>query len=683
MPDKRILVNSHNFLQQQPEISVASVYHPPQILRPKPSKFRRVLLIIATLGVLISGGLTLIGAGLLLDGALRVKAAMSEGQTAVETADFPAATTALNAALAGLREMKAGFPFLSYLKVVPWAGEQLAGAEAIVDASIETVEVIVTGVQVAEDVLATASGAGDLVVGADGSTEARPYSDLSDEDKRLLLTGLAASLPELREMQVRLRLAQADLDRLDNYRLTPALQNAIEPLRELVPDLLTSVDVLVPFAAIAPEFGGIGTEKQFLVLFLNDTELRPGGGFIGVYGLMVIRDGQIESMVTGDSYSIDAFVQGKPGYHVNPPPPLVSYLSQPVWFFRDASWSPDFSQTAKDAAQLMRQEIAFGGQPVPEIHGVVGLTPTFIARLLAFVGPITVEGQTFTSENIAELLEYQVEKGFELNGIPLEQRKEIVSTLTDELVDRLLALSPSSWPGLFRILHVGFDEKEFALMSFDDKTQAALEDNGWAGVLNAAAADDVLMTVDANMAALKTDPVVDRTVTYSIVKHGSGYRATANIKYDHHGGFDWKTTRYRTYTRIFVPAGSTLVSSSGSLKDDKTRNPGLAPGQVTVENEFGMTSFGAFIAIEPGQTGTLSFTYDLPVRVNNAIDRGTYRLLALKQLGAGDNLLTLNLDFDTTVTSATPAEEAENFGDSQYQVTTSLNTDKLFTVRLN
>ncbi|MDQ5952315.1 MAG: hypothetical protein QG626_442, partial [Patescibacteria group bacterium] len=335
------------------------------ISKPKRPAFRRYLFILAFLGFSITVILTLIGTAYLLDGALRVKSAMSEGETAMNAADFSAATDALDKALSGLHEMKSGFPFLSYLKPIPWVGEQLGGAEAVVDAALETVEVIHTGLVVAQDVLATASGAGDLVLGADGSGVAIPYADLTDEDKRLLLTGLASSLPQLRDMQVRLRLAQADLDRLDEYRLTPALKAAVQPLEELIPDLLTSVDVLVPFAAIAPEYGGIGEDKQFLVLFLNDTELRPGGGFIGVYGLMVIRDGQIKNMITEDSYSIDAFVQGNPNYHVNPPPPLVSYLTQPVWYFRDSSWSPDFEQTARDATQLMRQEIAFGGQPVP------------------------------------------------------------------------------------------------------------------------------------------------------------------------------------------------------------------------------------------------------------------------------------------------------------------------------
>jgi len=649
---------------------------------PRRRRTRRNLCIVAIIAFSLTVIITLIGLAFLLDGALRVKVAMAEGETAVEAADFPAASEALEDAIGGLKEMKTGFSFLSYLKPVPWVGEQLSGAQLAISASLETLEVIMTGLTVAQDVFNTASGAGSVVLGAEGSNEARPYSDLTEDEQRLLLSGLAASLPELREMQVRLRLAQADLDRLDDYDLTPALQNAVEPLRELIPVLLTSVDVLVPFAAIAPEYGGLGEDRQFLILFLNNDELRPGGGFIGVYSLMVVRDGRITSLVTGDSYEIDAYVQGNPAYHVNPPPPLVSFLTQPVWFFRDASWSPDFAQTAKDAAQLMRQEVAFGGQPIPEIHGVVGITPTFISRLLTLVGPITVEGHTYTSENIAELLEYQVEQGYVDAGIPADRRKAIVSLVTDGLVDRLLELSPSSWPSLFRVLHQGFDEKEFALMSYDEKTQAALEDNGWGGVLNAAAGDDVLLTVDANLAALKTDPVVARHVTYDIVKTATGYRATTSIEYDHNGGFDWRTTRYRTYTRVYAPLGSTLVSSSGSLKDDKTRNPGLLPGEVTVADEFGMTSFGAFIAIEPGQTGTLSFTYDLPATVTKAIDRGSYRLLAIKQMGAGDNLLTLNLDFDTTLTSAVPSEDSESIGDDIYEVITTLNTDKLFVVKM-
>lgn len=673
-------MKSHDFLQSPPG---PTSFHldVPSSSSPRRRRVRRWFFLICGLLVTIFLALTLIGVGFLVDGGLRAKHALRQAEAAGTAADFSAAQIALSEVIAGIQEMQSAFPWLRFLNHVPWLGQQLVGTQAALETSLETLTIVFDGLAVAQDVLATATGADEIVTGADGSGEVRPYAELSDEEKRLLLTGLASSLPELRDMQVRLRLAQADLERLQEYDLTPALENALAPLHKLIPDLLTSIDVLVPFAAIAPQYGGLNADKQFLVLFLNNMELRPGGGFIGVYGLMVMRDGQIANMVTGDSYSIDAFVQGHDDYHVNPPPPLVSYLTQPVWYFRDAAWSPDFEHTARDAVQLMRQEVAYGGQPVPEIHGVVGITPTFIARLLDFTGPITVEGQTFTSTNVGDLLEYQVEQGFNDQGIPLEQRKEIVSTLTEEMVDKLLAMPPSSWPSLFRTLHAGFDEKEFALMSYDDKTQAALTDNGWAGVLNPAGSDDIFMLVDANLAALKTDPVVEREIDYSLKKVGSHYQATATITYQHEGSFNWKTTRYRTYARVYAPLGSRLVASQGSLKDDKTRNPGLAAGTVDVADEFGMTSFGAFIAIEPGQTGTLSFTYDLPETVTAAIQRGTYRLLALKQLGAGDNLLTLNLDFGTTLASATPAEEPDAFGDDNYHIATDLSADTLFTVR--
>ncbi len=641
-------------------------------------RWRRAFFVIGVLGLLTTLVLTLYGLGLMISGAMTVRVAMSHGQAAMDEADFAAAEAALEEAADGLANMRQAFVFLSYLQPLPWVGEQLSGAKSAVDAASQTVAVLLSGVRIGEDIFASLSGAGSLL----GATnEARPYGELTADEKRVLLSSLAGSLSKLQEMQVRLRLAQNDLDHLAELHLTPALDTAIAPLRELIPELLASIDVLVPFAAIAPEYAGLNDPRQFLVLFLNNDELRPGGGFIGVFGLMTIKDGDIASLITADSYAVDALVQNT-DYHVNPPPPIVSFLGQPVWWFRDAAWSPDFSQTAKDATQLLRQEVAWSGQPVPEIHGVVGITPTFISSLLSLVGPITVEGQTFTSDNVADLLEYQVEVAFAENGIPLEQRKEIVSLLTDQLVDRLLALPPSSWPQIFTLIHQAFDEKTFALMSSEPKTQAALADYGWGGVPNPAQADDVLMLIDANLASLKTDRVIERDVTYAVKPQGSGYRATATIAYSHRGGFDWKTTRYRTYARLYVPAGSTLVAVSGNLQDDKTRNPTLAPGTVAVADELGMTSFGAFIAIEPGQKGTLTFVYDLPASVSAAVARGNYSLQAIKQMGGGDNSLTLDLNFGNTVASAVPPESSEEFYDDSYRVTTKLSTDKLFTVRL-
>jgi hypothetical protein len=193
-------------------------------------------------------------------------------------------------------------------------------------------------------------------------------------------------------------------------------------------------------------------------------------------------------------------------------------------------------------------------------------------------------------------------------------------------------------------------------------------------------ADDVLMVVDANMASLKSDPVVERSIAYSIAPSGSGYRATAAITYKHTGSFDWKTSRYRTYTRLYVPAGTQLISVDGSLANDAIRNPSGAAGEVTTASELGLTSFGTFTSIEPGQSRTLTFVYTLPQSVADAINSGAYTLEILKQIGADPRDVTLNLDFNKNLSDASPAENSSQWGDDVYHLETALDQDVSFRV---
>lgn len=495
-------------------------------------------------------------------------------------------------------------------------------------------------------------------------------------------------------MQVNLRLAQRDLDRLNSLNLAPQFAQAILPLQQKLPELINAVDIVVPFAAISPEFGGLGSDKLFLVEFLNNHEIRPGGGFIGNFSLITMRDGDIRSMVTSDSYVVDRLVAGHSDYHVNPPDPLRIYMNLHNWFFRDSNWSPDFSKSSTDGIQLMRQQYSYAGQAIPNIAGTVGITTDFLSRMITFVGPITVDEETFTADNVAEKLEYIVEQQYDCGNappeeqatcvdVPLNKRKIIIQHMTEVLMERLKSLSPSQWPEFFRILHISFAKKEMAMMSVDEKTQASLEDAGWAGVLNPAGSDDVLMTVDANLGAYKTDRVMDKHITYKVKPNGSGYRATVSIAYTNTATVkDYRTIDYKTYARVYAPLGSTLVGTTGSLATEPRFNPGLFPDTPIIVDDLGMTSFGSYTYVPLGKTQVLTFTYDLPQKVVDAIKRGDYQLKVYKQIGARDNLLTIDEDFGKAVRDAVPAETPVNWGDNKYHFDTVLDTDKEFRVRL-
>jgi len=64
------------------------------------------------------------------------------------------------------------------------------------------------------------------------------------------------------------------------------------------------------------------------------------------------------------------------------------------------------------------------------------------------------------------------------------------------------------------------------------------------------------------------------------------------------------------------------------------------------------------------------------------IREGDYGLEVQKQLGSIANGLTLDLDFGKTVARATPPEDAKDWGDTRYRLSTDLRVDRGFTVGL-
>jgi hypothetical protein len=179
-----------------------------------------------------------------------------------------------------------------------------------------------------------------------------------------------------------------------------------------------------------------------------------------------------------------------------------------------------------------------------------------------------------------------------------------------------------------------------------------------------------LWVIDANLAALKTDGVMDKQIIYSIDANAEGGPlATVRLRYTNtNRRITWRYTRYRSYTRVYVPEGSELVSWTGTAG----KNPDTM-------RELGKQVFGAFWVIQPGQTGELSFTYRLPPRVTDKIAQGPYTLLVQRQPGANTKL-TLDLRLGKTVRSATPAEDESQFGDDRYQYSEDLEKNETFSI---
>lgn len=423
---------------------------------------------------------------------------------------------------------------------------------------------------------------------------------------------------------------------------------------------------------VLQEVLGFKSPKTYLLLFLNNTELRPGGGFIGVYAVVRVDKGKPETLKVEGSEILDNYA---PRDFVSiPPAPLTKYLASQRWEFRDSNWYPDFASSSVKALELYKQE---NGLLADKIDAVIGFTPTVIEEALKIIGPIKYQGEEFNSKNFTAKLEYEVEYGYKDKGLSFNDRKNILEGLTKTLVKHLAVDIFLHWSDYSKLTERMSKEKHIMAYTTNAQAQSIINAKDLAGKVKSVAGDYILW-VDANLGAWKTDASLKRELSYSFVPVGTGkYLATLKMKYIHQGWFDWRTSRYRTYARVYLPPDSEFVGVKGSLARDRS----AIPGQVDQGLEYDKKWFGTFTAVEPQTTSELVWQFYLSPRVVKQVEAGLYTLFVQKQLGTIDHGLTLGLNFGKNIVFASPGEPTTKHGDAIYDYNTDLRVDREFTVK--
>ena len=416
---------------------------------------------------------------------------------------------------------------------------------------------------------------------------------------------------------------------------------------------------------IIPDLLGFEEPKTYLFLFLNNTELRPGGGFIGSYATMHFDKGQTSILQMGGTENIS-----KNSSSDNPPVILKDKLGVDKWYFRDSNWSPDFAFSSEKTLEFYKNGNNVGAD---DIDGVVGITTDVLEDLMQITGPFVVDGIEFTSQNVIEKLEYEVEYAYDDKGLEFHERKDILETFMLALMNHVKGDVFKNLAKYKNLALALLKEKNIVIFSLSEEKEDILTKNNWGGRMNESDGD-YLLWVDANLAALKTDYVIKRDFYYSFGKNDSGdYVATAKMHYFHKGSFDWRTTRYLSYSRVYVPLNSKLVSVKFAGKEIDKKD-------IDTNVEGGKQWFGTFIRIEPGEEKELEFIYSLSDSVQEILKNKNYSLLLQKQIGMNNVNINLDLNFDSNITLAEPSEESSHWGNNIYNYSSALSQDKNFVI---
>jgi hypothetical protein len=355
-----------------------------------------------------------------------------------------------------------------------------------------------------------------------------------------------------------------------------------------------------------------GQEKTFLILFQNNLEIRPGGGYIGSFGILKVKDGKVTELQTHDLSNFDGRIPDTE----KPPYPMQETLGINSWKLRDSNFSPDFVENAQKAEYFY-----YLGKGEEKFDGVIGITANVLTSFLKVTGPVQIEGYpgTYEDENAIIALEYQVEKAFYEQGIQKGERKNIMNELAKVIMKRVFELNNSQKLELAKISLEDLKKKDIQLYFKNQELQEQIERIGWGGIVDANWKKDYLMISDANLGAFKSDYYINRSIDYSVDLSGDAPKAILKITYTHTAKQkDWMTRDYVDYLRVYVPDGSWLESYKNF-------------DNVKYVSEFGKKYFGSLIKIPLGQTKTIEFTYSLPKEIKD-----NYDLKIQKQAGIND-----------------------------------------------
>jgi hypothetical protein len=510
---------------------------------------------------------------------------------------------------------------MGYLKYIPVASWYYNDADHLMKAGFEGLDaaiLVVDSLKPYADVLGL-KGQGSFV---GGSAEQRIQT--------AILT-MGKITPRIDDIAKKLTRAQQELDQVNPNHYPPFLggqkvRNQLTMAQTLADQGVVFVNEARPLIKVLPSLLGEKEEKKYLVLFQNDKELRPTGGFITAYAIFKIDKGIIKVEKSEDIYKLDDSIPNK----VTAPDPILKYLPNVKKLnLRDSNLSPDFVTSMKTFADMYNSSKS----RIP-VDGIIAIdTHVLVSIIKVLDDQVEAGGLTFTTKPDANChgcpqVIYALEDNISRPvGYIKENRKGLLGELLLAIMQKALKSSPKLyWGPLFQNFITETNQKHVMFYIFDKNAQSGIEALNAAGRIKDFDGDYFSLN-EANFAGGKSNLFVEEAVTQNIEVQSDGSLVkTVTVQYKNpYAPSDCNLERgglclnapLRDWFRVYVPKGSELISSQGSEV------------KVTTSEDLGKTVFEGFLTIRPRGSATLTLKYKLPFKASN----GVVPMLLQKQPG--------------------------------------------------
>ncbi|MCL5090389.1 MAG: DUF4012 domain-containing protein, partial [Patescibacteria group bacterium] len=350
-----------------------------------------------------------------------------------------------------------------------------------------------------------------------------------------MVTTLDKIRPQLDKIGFELETARKEMDQIDPNRYPEELKGfKIRQNLSLGISTLDQASSLItdakPFIEVLPDLMGVNSPKFYFVLFQNDAELRPTGGFMTAYGILKVDKGKITPVLSEDIYSLDnAFNKKLPA----PDPIKKFHKDVPYYYLRDMNLSPDFAVSMQEFMGYYKQ------LPIAQkVDGVIGVDTKLLVGLLKVLGSIGVpEWGNFSAENDKRCdcpqVVYRLE---EIADKPVSTmktaRKAVIGPLMHSILANAFNSPKSKMAELFNVGLTAIQEKHVLFYLFDEKSQKAVEAFNLAGRVRNYDGDYQLL-VDTNFAGAKSNLFINQKIEEKFELAADGtVTKTINVTYN-------------------------------------------------------------------------------------------------------------------------------------------------------
>lgn len=351
-------------------------------------------------------------------------------------------------------------------------------------------------------------------------------------------------------------------------------------------------DSLAGIASQVPELLGSKGESHFVLLFLNNYELRPGGGFIGSVGFITLKNYTLTKFEVQDVYEID----GQITRHYQPHIAVEKYLNQPNEYLRDSNFSPNFTDNVEKALNYLAMVPPYNKRYV----GAIGMTTSAFEDLLRITGPIELSDfqTTISDNNFFTTTQERIETAFFPGS---KQKRSLLTALGNAVRQKIEDVPPLD---LLWYVQRSITTKKLVLFSRDPKLQQILS-NAQATGEQQPRYPNWILPVDANVGVNKLNRVVRKTMGLEIVQTPRSTIQTIRSAYFNPPTQKGKRPEiFKNYFQLYVPSQSKLMNVWLNGRE--------ASHELTTTYAANQSIYGLYFETPPSSNTTVSIEYELP-----------------------------------------------------------------------